>query len=368
MLHFPPFLRIHIPEAQDHLVPDQLRIVEGADIDPTIGVAEPALVISAVIRNSLRHPLADTLKGETLLKEPESSGTHHGANCLQKLGIRSAAGNIALQVIIGLKGLVGPVHKIDPVNRIERITQHMGRIIRPLHPAAPDRIPDGHECQGQEGYSGSCGYHINHGISLTYEDGVDGNGHHHRPAVFHGLTVDPAGHPFHILKGSVVSKQRTVGDPCQHKVGIGLQSLGRRLPLGHRVKERAARITQIVGAVLRQRLGCVVKCGILDIDVHGKYVTAVIESLGNGEDSLSGNGIIVHLSAHHVSSRLHSLAVPIGILILVRLIPLPGIGRHDLPVHYCVKIHHPRAQGLDEFGKMPAQPGLNGIKASAVAA
>ena len=68
LLQLAAFFQIDLPEAEDYFLRVELRIVKGADIDPSVSLLKSALVVAAVICNALLYPLADTCQGKTALE------------------------------------------------------------------------------------------------------------------------------------------------------------------------------------------------------------------------------------------------------------------------------------------------------------
>ena len=103
---------------------------------------------------------------------------------------------------------------------------------------------------------------------------------------------------------------------------------------------------------------------VADIDVHGQHISTALQSLGDGEHRGAGDGVGVHVAEHHLAVSLQRVAVPVGGLIVVIGISVPGIGWHNLPVNHHIGVHHTLSLQRRQLGKILAEPVLDFIAVS----
>ena len=162
MLELPALFLIHIPEAQDHLIGREHRIVQRADIDPAVFRAKPALVIPAIIGNALCNPFPDALQRKAPREGLIGAGAHNGFHRLEHQRIRALGRQFMLDIRVHLDAFVHAFPKIDAVNPIKGIAQHMRRVVRATRGAALHHIADGQICQHREQQHRDARHQIHH--------------------------------------------------------------------------------------------------------------------------------------------------------------------------------------------------------------
>ena len=359
MLELLPFLNIHVPEAEDHLVGGQLLIIEGADVHPFIDLAEAAPVVAAVVGDVLAHPLADAFQRKAQLKFLVGPRLHHLLYRGQQEVVSSRPGHLGLQIPGHLDGLIGPFAEVHPVDGVKGVAENPNGVARLFNPLVLLQIPDHHGGQHRKEQHRHPGQQIHHHVPVPHQDGPDGDGHNDRPAVAHGGVVHAPLHALHICDGGVVCKEGAVPYPLHQIIGVHLQGLLIRLPPGHRVQQRAVGVAQIVGAVAGQGLGGVVEALAVDVHVHGQHVAAACQRLGDGEHRLAGDGVLIHVAEHHLAPGRQRVLVPIRGPVVVGGVPVPRVGRHDLPVDHRVGVHHVLPQHHGQLGEIVLEPALD---------
>ena len=364
MLQFLPLFRIHIPEAQDHLIRCPLGIVQSPDVHPPVAVAKQPLIIPAVVPDPLPDSLPDILQGKAHLKGVIGVGFHQLMHGLHDLRIIPMAGKAVLGIVVHLDGFIGALLEIHPENGIERVSQHVGGIVGPLDLPALEGIPDDQIRHRHKQHRGSRCHKVDGHVGISHQHGLDGNGDDDRPTVVHLIIVGAPGHTVQILKGRIISVQAAIMDESDQVIRMGLQRLLIQIPVHHCIDQKSILVAQVVGVLFGQFQNRTAAFCLLDEHIHSKYIPLIGQFLGDGHRSLTADDIGIGIAAHRLSPCLQSLLIPHRILITIVLISIPGIGGDDLPIHHRIGVYCAFPKNVNQFGKIPLNPVLHLIQIS----
>ena len=232
---------------------------------------------------------------------------------------------------------------------------------------AVHQVTDHHNHHGRHHQCGDTHQHHDWEIALPHKDGLEWDGENDGPAIAHLIIVSPPLHPVGVPEGGIIGQQGAILDPLEQLVGEVLELLVGRIPLGGGIEEGPLRVAQVEGTVLRQALAFRPLVEVPREDVHGQHVVGALKFSGCGDYRAASDDVDIGVGKDDLPISLQSLAVPVGALIVIAVIPFPGVGGHDGTVDDGIGVHDVLPYNGGDLGKIAVEPGLDlfGVRARA---
>ena len=336
----PLLLLLHLPEAEDHLLRLQRLVEEDPDADPAVLLPKPARELPAEVPHPLPDQLPDVLTGEALREIPVNIRLDDLPGGAEQVGVGAGGRDPLPDIVRALDHLIGLPLVVHPVQGVVGVAQHLGSLIGPPRPGLQALFPHGQKQHHQERHREHQQEGPEHRPQAA-QDPVIGHRGDGVPAVVHLGVVDAPALAVQVPDDGIVLQ--LPGLYLRHQIRqITLQVLLAQFQSGPLIDDGPRTVAEEEGVLLRQIRR--VKVQALRQDIEGHHDAAVQSALGGSDHRPVIDHIRIHRREDHCPLRRHRLLIPGRVLIVVGIVPLPGVGGQDLPVQHHIGIHHAPAQ------------------------
>ena len=366
LLQLKLLLRVHLPEAEDHLVQAQGVAVDHPRIDPAVAVLKHPLVVPAEVVDLLPDQAADILQGEALLKFPDGLLVHQLLHHLHQLPVVALRPQPGRHILGALHRLVGSPGVVDPVYPVVGVPQDGQRVGHPAQALPAQEGAEHREENHRQEKKADAQEEEEDAVHLPLENGVHGDGDHGDPSVVHLIVVHAPALPVQIADGGVEGLHLPLPDLAQQAGGVLLHLLLRPGQIRVAVNHVVRAVKEEEGASLRQLRVIFVDVKIVQKHVEGQQISRFPGLPGDGDHLPACDDILIGVCENGIFRLGGGTLIPLRILVGVIPISLPGSRRQDFPVHHRVRVHHADAQNLRQIPVVIRQPSLDLLPGTAV--
>ena len=353
LLELTLLLAVHFPEAEDHLLRGQGGVKEDPHADPAVLLPKAPQELPAEVPRPLADQLADVLAGEALGEIPENLRLQDLPGGAQQVGVGACGGDPRPDVVRALDHLVGLPLIVHPVEGVVGVAQHLSRLVGPPNPPVQPQFPEGQGRHHQERYPKHQQQRPDEAPEPPQDVAV-GHRDDAVPAVVHPGVVDTPALAAEVPDNRVLLQLPGL-DALHQPRQVALQLLPGQLHAGGLVDKGAGPVAEEKGVLLRKVRR--VKAQMLRQDVEGHDHRAVPAALGGGDYRPVIDGVGVYLGKHYLTLGLYGQVVPRRGGVVVGGVPIPGVGREDLPVQHHIGVHHAVSQHRVHPGEVHVQKG-----------
>ena len=184
-------LRVNFPKAHNHFIQIQRFIIDNLNADPFILLPEFSLIVSSILENLILNQPVYVIQREAVFEFLVNPFLNNLLYYLKQMLIGSSPPQLPFHIIGAFNCLIRSLLIINPVNRIESITQNLERVRCMLYHPFSQILPDHASGQRQHKRQANYGQRDDDPVPAVLQDILQRNCNDRQPSVIHVIIVYP---------------------------------------------------------------------------------------------------------------------------------------------------------------------------------